>query len=325
MMPGLASGSLNVAVDTGALKNDTTGSSNIAIGTLALSNNKSGSNNVATGVEALHVNTIGHDNVATGRFALLSNTSGLDNTASGSEALFENTTGSSNLADGFQALINNTTGSSNIAFGKRAGQNLTTGSNNIDISNDGVAGETGTTRIGTAGTQAKAFVAGVNGVSVPGPACTVKANAEGQLGCAGTETGGAIATFASKTKAVASGNCLAYTGMAPAGTGPCPAATSGFSTTALLAGPTPAGGATVSNLYADSNAAVTGTDTVLVAVTDNTTGATLLTCTLTSSSPKSCANASGGGAVAAGDNIEVKITATGMSGTSKMWRVTFRF
>jgi hypothetical protein len=64
---------------------------------------------------------------------------------------------------------------------------------------------------------------------------------------------------------------------------------------------------------------------VLVAVIDNTTGATLLTCTLTSSSPKSCSNASGGGAVAAGDNIEVKITASGTSGTGKMWRVTFRF
>jgi hypothetical protein len=46
--------------------------------------------------------------------------------------------------------------------------------------------------------------------------------------------------------------------------------------TSLLAGPTPANGATVTNLYADSNATVKGSDTALVAVIDNTTGATRL-------------------------------------------------
>jgi hypothetical protein len=81
----------------------------------------------------------------------------------------------------------------------------------------------------------------------------------------------------------------------------------------------------VTNLYADTSATVSGTDTVLVAVIDNTTGATLLSCTVTSSSPHSCSNSSGSGAVAAGDNIQAKITATGESGNKKLWRVTFRF
>jgi hypothetical protein len=67
------------------------------------------------------------------------------------------------------------------------------------------------------------------------------------------------------------------------------------------------------------------TDTALVAVIDNTTGATLLSCTLTSGSPKGCSNTGGTGAAAAGDNIEVKITASGVSGSSKMWRVRFRY
>jgi hypothetical protein len=157
----------------------------------------------------------------------------------------------------------------------------------------------------------------------------VKVNSEGQLGCKpeGSEAKPtAIATFATKgTKTVASGNCLDYTDIAPAGAAVCPAKTTGFSSSSLLAGPTPAGGATVSNLYADSNAVVSGTDTVLVAVIDNTTGATLLSCTVNSTTKSSCSNASGSGSAAAGDNIEVKLTATGTSGNSKLWRVTFRF
>jgi hypothetical protein len=70
---------------------------------------------------------------------------------------------------------------------------------------------------------------------------------------------------------------------------------------------------------------VTGSDTVLVAVIDNTTGATVLSCSLTSASPKGCSNASSTGSVAAGDNLEVKIMASGASGNGKMWRVRFRY
>jgi hypothetical protein len=38
-------------------------------------------------------------------------------------------------------------------MGTLAGYNLTTGSNNIDIGNQGLAGESGVIRIGTAGTH----------------------------------------------------------------------------------------------------------------------------------------------------------------------------
>src|SRR6202022_3002249 len=93
----------------------------------------------------------------------------------------------------------------------------------------------------------------------------------------------------------------------------------------LLAGPTPANGATVSNLYVDSNASLNGSDTVLVAVIDNTTGATLLSCTATKASKGSCSNTGSSGPVAPGENIEVKVTATGSSGNNKQWRVRFRY
>ena len=122
-----------------------------------------------------------------------------------------------------------------------------------------------------------------------------------------------------------SGKCLNYTELASQGNDKCPPATTGFSNSNLLAGPTPAGGATVTNLYADSNATVKGSDTVLVAVIDNTTGATLLSCTVNSTTANHCSNTSGSGSAAAGENIEVKVTAAGGSGNSKSWRVRFRY
>jgi hypothetical protein len=62
-------------------------------------------------------------------------------------------------------------------------------------------------------------------------------------------------------------------------------------------------------------------DTVTVAVIDNTTGATLLSCTVNSTNKNSCSNSSGSGSAAAGDNIEVKLTASGPSGNNMLWRV----
>ena len=81
----------------------------------------------------------------------------------------------------------------------------------------------------------------------------------------------------------------------------------------------------MTNLYADTNATVTGTDSVLVAVIDNTTGATLLSCTVNKTNKNSCSNTSGSGSAAAGDNIEVKLTAAGSSCNNKQWRVRFRY
>jgi hypothetical protein len=60
------------------------------------------------------------------------------------------------------------------------------------------------------------------------------------------------------------------------------------------------------------------------AVIDNTTGATRLSCTV-SSPRKHCSAASGSGSAAAGDKIEVKVTATGPSGNNKGWQMTFRY
>ena len=57
-----------------------------------------------------------------------------------------------------------------------------TGSRNIDIGNAGVAARSNIIRIGSQGTQAKAFVAGIFGSAVTGAAAAVVVSNTGQLG-----------------------------------------------------------------------------------------------------------------------------------------------
>jgi hypothetical protein len=318
-------GNNNIASGSAALFSNKTGNGNIASGTAALLSNTTGSNNLASGTNALGNNKTGSDNIASGSEALRSNTEGIGNVASGREALKANTTGNFNIASGFEAL-ENTTGSSNVALGFDAGFSLTTGSNNIDISNVGVTGESGTTRVGTEGTQTKAYVAGVYEKPVTTPACAVKVNSEGQLGCSKEGGGGtgaaAIATFASNQN-VPSGQCL-NSSEDEAG-GSCPKKANRFPISNLLSGPIPANGATVTNLYAETNATVSGKDAVLVDAIDNTTGTSLLSCVVIAATKNHCSNTGSSVPVAVGDRIEVKITASGPSGNNKQWQVTFRY
>ena len=82
----------------------------------------------------------------------------------------------------------------------------------------------------------------------------------------------------------------------------------------------------MTNLYADTNATLTSKESVLVSVIDNTTGATLLSCTVTSSSNHSCSNTKESGSAAPGENVEVKVTAPGSRCNNKAsWRVRFRY
>ena len=174
------SGPFNNAFGNGALASNTTGDRNTAMGEGAMIANTTGSQNTAVGVSALRNNTTGFGNVAIGQdacnpganyntgvgWSALSSNTASNNSAVGSAALSNNTTGHDNMAEGFEALGNNISGSSNIALGSNAGINLTTGSNNIDIGAPGAAGEANTIRIGKSGTQKKAFVAGIRGVTV---------------------------------------------------------------------------------------------------------------------------------------------------------------
>jgi hypothetical protein len=190
------SGSYNTATGFSSLFSNETGNNNTAAGYESLYFNSTGSNNTASGYQALYRNTTGSYNTASGTGALnanstadystasgygaLYNNNGVSNTASGYQALYANSSGTNNTASGVHALASNTSGSNNVAEGWHAGYNLTTGSNNIDIANVGVVAESGVIRIGTTGTQAKTYIAGIYGTSVSGSAVMV--NSSGQLG-----------------------------------------------------------------------------------------------------------------------------------------------
>ncbi|MEY2480187.1 MAG: hypothetical protein QOI04_1114 [Verrucomicrobiota bacterium] len=211
----LTTGGYNTATGSQALLNATTGNSNTATGGLAMQANTSGASNTGNGFQALYWNTVGNENTADGSGALFNNTTGGQNTAVGTNALFSNTTAFQNTAVGVQALYSNTTGlyntalgfqslhlgttaAGNVAVGYSAGANLTTGSsnvlvgfssgtnlaagsNNIDIQNSGVSDESGAIRIGTAGQQTSAFIAGISGTTVAA-GTSVVIDSNGQLG-----------------------------------------------------------------------------------------------------------------------------------------------
>ena len=62
-----------------------------------------------------------------------------------------------------------------------------------------------------------------------------------------------------------------------------------------------------------------------VAVIDNATGATLLSCTVNATSKGSCSNTGSSPPVAPGHRIEVKVTANGSSCNNRAWQVSFRY
>ena len=71
----------------------------------------------------------------------------------------------------------------------QAGQNQTTGNDNIYVSNVGVAGESGTIKIGTTGTHTSAHIMGIRDVTPAGATETVVIDASGQLGSVAGDVG----------------------------------------------------------------------------------------------------------------------------------------
>lgn len=178
------SGSFNIANGEHALYSNTVGGSNTAVGASALNSNTEGNNNTAVGTLALANSTTGAVNTGTGNNALVNNTTGSANTVAGDGAMFSNSTGSGNVAVGRLSLAGLGSGSNNTALGTGAGGNLSASdSNNIDINNGGAAGESGVIRLGTAGTQTAAFIAGIQGVMTgQSGAVAVLVDSNGQLG-----------------------------------------------------------------------------------------------------------------------------------------------
>jgi Collagen triple helix repeat (20 copies) len=340
----------NVATGDFALAANTTGEANTAVGGQALVHNSTASKNVASGFDALAENGTGSGNDAYGANALQNNTAGEFNVALGNSAGF-NVTGSNNIdisnvgAEGESGTTRiGTEAAQTRAFIAGVFPTAVVGCT-VQVTSEGQLGcNSSAGGEGKEGKEGKPGAPGAEGKEgKQGPPGTTgapgkegppgkegkegpvgKEGKEGKIGPQGPAGNASIATFAS-FEGVASGRCLNYAEVGDPGTGSCPSKTSGFASSRLLAGPTPANGATVTNLYADSNASVSGTDSVLVAVIDNTTGATLLSCTVTKATKSVCSNPGSSGAVSPGDNLEVKVTATGSSGSEKQWRVRFRY
>ena len=63
-----------------------------------------------------------------------------------------------------------------------------------------------------------------------------------------------------------------------------------------------------------------------VTIIDNTTGVALLSCTVNSASKGKCANTGTASvAAAAGDRLELKVTASGSNCNNKQWQARFRY
>ena len=173
----------NAFVGTFAGQSNTTGGGNAFVGTGAGQSNTTGEANAFVGADAGFDNTTGFNNAFVGALAGQSNVTGNNNAFVGTDAGQSNTTGGANAFVGRSAGFNNTTGNNNVALGNGAGQNLTTGDSNIAIGNTGVAADANTTRIGTTGTQTRAFIAGIaNNANFAGARVVV--DASGQLGTA---------------------------------------------------------------------------------------------------------------------------------------------
>jgi hypothetical protein len=127
---------------------------------------------------------------------------------------------------------------------------------------------------------------------------------------------------------VANGECIEFAALGTCNNGNCPAAVTPYAysnDTKFLTGPLASTGATVSGLVAVTDRAITGTNTATVDVIDNTTGLSVLFCTInttTSFSVAACQNA-GSVAVPAGHYLQVRITYSGAP--QSQWRVTFRY
>jgi hypothetical protein len=138
-----------------------------------------------------------------------------------------------------------------------------------------------------------------------------------------------VALFMSSGNLAASGDCIGNMTTGAASDSTCPAAvpTDTYSAdTTYLLGPIPPGGSTVTNLEGITDTAVTGSRTYTYDIVDNTTGTTLLSCTIdttTSLSTVACRN-TGTATATQGHYLQVKVTEGG-GAPHKAHRVTFRY
>lgn len=183
----------NIGIGGGAL-NDVIygGVENIGIGVSAAAFNH-GQGNAVIGSYAMNdeINSdggAGNYNTVMGYLAMQM-PYGSYNTVIGNQA-YQHGGGTYNTAIGNYAL-GVTSGSYNIGLGTNAGRRLTSGTHNIDIDNDGAAGESYTTRIGT--NQKAVYVSGIAATKLTG-ANVVVVSSSGLMGTMSVDSIAALQT-----------------------------------------------------------------------------------------------------------------------------------
>jgi len=158
---------------------------NIGLGVTALSSLTSGQGNTAIGLASGQDLTSAIANTLVGYNSGADITTASYNSAIGESSLQTLKTGSGrNVAIGVDSLISLATGDNNTCIGYNSGLSYTTSeSNNIIVGvNTGTVGESATIRIGLQGTQTRAFLAGVTGVTVANTNIVTINSSTGQLG-----------------------------------------------------------------------------------------------------------------------------------------------
>jgi hypothetical protein len=193
----ISDGNNNTLIGNGAGNGAISGTDNSAVGVFALSSITSGTANMAFGSRALLSCQNGSQNVAIGQSALSSVVGGSYNAVVGQNVMASLTSGNGNIAMGLIAGAYLISGSTNILLGFEAGLTLTTSeSNNIFLNSNGVVGDSNTLRLGIStgtGSQQlnRAFISGINGVTVSSPMMVV-INSSDQLGVQAIPSGGSL-------------------------------------------------------------------------------------------------------------------------------------
>jgi hypothetical protein len=200
-LPLAAGGNFNIFLGNLAGDQLTLGVGNVGIGSQALRGVTTGSANIGIGIGSLPTVGVGNFNIGIGEFTFENLISGSNNTGIGANSILSLSTGSNNTALGYRSLWNVTNASNNISIGLLSSQSYTGAeSSNIIIGNSGTIGDNNTIRLGTQGSgsgqQNKAFIAGINGVTVAGKLANIEST--GQIG---EITGGASGTLLQSTGA----------------------------------------------------------------------------------------------------------------------------
>lgn len=177
----LTSSSNTTAAGSASCPSLTTGVEQTAVGVSCINSGTSTAKSAAIGFSCLQNSTTGNgQNAAIGASAGISVNTGDFNTIAGKSACPTLTSGTKNVALG-QSALNVTTGGSNIALGVSAGNSLTSSeASNIILNATATVATSNVLRVG-AGTGTgsrqlkKAFISGIQGITVTGAAVLVSA------------------------------------------------------------------------------------------------------------------------------------------------------